>query len=53
MPFQQKYALSVSVNANTVRYTTKVTPDIAPKWVYAIAQVMGDADVVVSNFNLS
>ncbi|KAK6230495.1 hypothetical protein QUC31_002013 [Theobroma cacao] len=46
-------ALNVSVNPGSIKYTTSVTPETAPNWVYATAEAMGDANVPSMNFNVT
>ncbi|KAK9149991.1 hypothetical protein Syun_008300 [Stephania yunnanensis] len=46
-------AKAVSVNPANIRYPTFVTTEIAPNWVYATAETMGDANVPVVNFNVT
>lgn len=46
-------AANVSVSPSTIKYPPTVTPEIAPNWVYATAENMGDANVVDSNFNIT
>ncbi|KAJ6752119.1 hypothetical protein OIU85_002536 [Salix viminalis] len=46
-------ALNVSVNPASIRYPPSVTTEIAPNWVYASADVMGDANVANMNFNIT
>ncbi|KAJ4845238.1 Receptor-like protein kinase THESEUS 1 [Turnera subulata] len=46
-------ALNVSVNPSSIRYPASVTPETAPNWVYATADVMGDANVANMNFNIT
>jgi serine/threonine protein kinase len=46
-------ALNVSVNPASIRYPPAVTTEIAPNWVYASADVMGDANVANMNFNIT
>ncbi|KAM0043807.1 putative protein kinase RLK-Pelle-CrRLK1L-1 family [Helianthus debilis subsp. tardiflorus] len=46
-------AASVSVIPSIIKYTESVTPEIAPNWVYATAQTMGDANVANLNFNFT
>ncbi|KAK9131643.1 hypothetical protein Scep_011171 [Stephania cephalantha] len=46
-------AKAVSVNPANIRYPTFVKPEIAPNWVYATAETMGDANVPVVNFNVT
>ncbi|KAE8680157.1 Receptor-like protein kinase HERK 1 [Hibiscus syriacus] len=46
-------ALNVSVNPASIKYTASVTPETAPNWVYATAEVMGDANVTTMTFNVT
>ncbi|KAI3702894.1 hypothetical protein L6452_28647 [Arctium lappa] len=46
-------AANVSINPSFVKYTDGLTPDTAPNWVYATAQMMGDANVANLNFNVT
>ncbi|KAK8602994.1 hypothetical protein V6N13_085194 [Hibiscus sabdariffa] len=46
-------ALNVSVNPASIKYTASVTPETAPNWVYATAEVMGDANVPSMSFNVT
>ncbi|XP_021758745.1 receptor-like protein kinase THESEUS 1 [Chenopodium quinoa] len=46
-------ATNVSVSPSTIKYPATVTPDIAPNWVYATAETMGDPNVANSNFNMT
>ncbi|KAI5571635.1 hypothetical protein POPTR_011G128000v4 [Populus trichocarpa] len=46
-------ALNVSVNPASIRYPATLTTEIAPNWVYASAEVMGDAKVANMNFNIT
>ncbi|KAE8703226.1 Receptor-like protein kinase THESEUS 1 [Hibiscus syriacus] len=46
-------ALNVSVNPASIKYTASVTPETAPNWVYATAEVMGDANVPSMTFNVT
>nr|TKS18191.1 kinase family protein [Populus alba] len=46
-------ALNVSVNPASIRYPPSLTTEIAPYWVYASAEVMGDAKVANTNFNIT
>ncbi|XP_028792271.1 receptor-like protein kinase THESEUS 1 isoform X1 [Neltuma alba] len=47
--------LNVSVNPSSIKYPQAqgVTPETAPNWVYATADVMGDANVPNTNFNIT
>ncbi|XP_042498731.1 receptor-like protein kinase THESEUS 1 [Macadamia integrifolia] len=46
-------AVNVLVNPSTIRYTMSVTSEIAPNWVYATAESMGDPNVPNQNFNVT
>ncbi|CAA0813884.1 Receptor-like protein kinase THESEUS 1 [Striga hermonthica] len=46
-------AVNVSVDPSNIKYGPSVTPQIAPNYVYATAQNMGDANVVDVNFNIT
>lgn len=46
-------AANVSINPSTIKYTESLTPEIAPNWVYATAQTMGDANVADLDFNIT
>ncbi|KAL4273204.1 hypothetical protein GQ457_13G003140 [Hibiscus cannabinus] len=46
-------ALNVSVNPASIKYPASVTPETAPNWVYATAEVMGDANVSSMIFNVT
>ncbi|KAJ0723352.1 putative protein kinase RLK-Pelle-CrRLK1L-1 family [Helianthus annuus] len=46
-------AASVSVIPSIIKYTESVTPEIAPNWVYATAQTMGNANVANLDFNIT
>ncbi|KAK1435675.1 hypothetical protein QVD17_01441 [Tagetes erecta] len=46
-------ALNASINPSMIKYTESVTPEIAPNWVYATAQTMGDANVADLDFNIT
>ncbi|KAL6202209.1 hypothetical protein ACLB2K_025918 [Fragaria x ananassa] len=46
-------AVNVSINPASVKYPVAVTPEIAPNWVYATAEAMGDANVPNGNFNIT
>ncbi|XP_031117378.1 receptor-like protein kinase THESEUS 1 [Ipomoea triloba] len=46
-------AVNASVSPSTVKYPPGVTPEIAPNWVYATAETMGDANVADGNFNIT
>lgn len=46
-------AVNVSVGPSNIKYGPQVTPEIAPNYVYATAESMGDANVVNVNFNIT
>ncbi|KAL9236384.1 hypothetical protein vseg_011063 [Gypsophila vaccaria] len=46
-------AANVSVNPSTIKYPPNVSRNIAPDWVYATAETMGEANVADSNFNIT
>ncbi|GAB2277895.1 Receptor-like protein kinase THESEUS 1 [Dionaea muscipula] len=46
-------AMNVSVLPGSIRYPPTVSPEIAPNWVYATAEAMGDANVVDMSFNIT
>lgn len=46
-------AENVSVSPAIIEYSTAITPEIAPNWVYATAETMGDANVADVNFNIT
>lgn len=46
-------AVNVSVNPSNIKYSAGVAPEIAPNYVYATAETMGDANVVNVNFNIT
>ncbi|KAI3673705.1 hypothetical protein L6452_39833 [Arctium lappa] len=46
-------AANVSINPSTVKYSESVAPEIAPNWVYATAETMGDANVADLDFNIT
>ncbi|XP_023730375.1 receptor-like protein kinase THESEUS 1 [Lactuca sativa] len=46
-------AANVSISPSMIKYTESVTPEIAPNWVYATAQTMGDANVANLDFNIT
>lgn len=46
-------AVNVSVSPAIIEYPAAVTPEIAPNWVYATAETMGDANVADVNFNIT
>ncbi|KAF5806735.1 putative non-specific serine/threonine protein kinase [Helianthus annuus] len=46
-------AASVSVIPSIIKYIESVTPEIAPNWVYATAQTMGNANVANLDFNIT
>ncbi|PIN09587.1 Serine/threonine protein kinase [Handroanthus impetiginosus] len=46
-------AVNVSVNPSNIKYGATVSPEIAPNYVYATAETMGDANVANVNFNIT
>ncbi|KAI3466148.1 hypothetical protein Pfo_022811 [Paulownia fortunei] len=46
-------AVNVSVNPSNIKYGAAVAPEIAPNYVYATAETMGDANVANVNFNIT
>ncbi|KAJ8764681.1 hypothetical protein K2173_007769 [Erythroxylum novogranatense] len=46
-------AVNVSTNPASIKYPATVTAEIAPNWVYATADAMGDANVPNMNFNIT
>ncbi|KAK9674035.1 hypothetical protein RND81_12G206400 [Saponaria officinalis] len=46
-------AANISVALSTIKYPPTVTQNIAPNWVYATAETMGEANVADSNFNIT
>ncbi|KAL3636848.1 Receptor-like protein kinase THESEUS 1 [Castilleja foliolosa] len=46
-------AVNVSVSPSNIKYGPAVTPEIAPNYVYATAETMGDANVANMNFNIT
>ncbi|CAN4087417.1 unnamed protein product [Withania somnifera] len=46
-------AVNISVSPSSIKYPATVTPEIAPNWVYATAETMGDANVPNVNFNIT
>ncbi|KAI3457498.1 hypothetical protein Pfo_014161 [Paulownia fortunei] len=46
-------AVNVSVNPSNIKYGAIVAPEIAPNYVYATAETMGDANVANVNFNIT
>lgn len=46
-------AVNVSVRPSAIRYSASVTAETAPNWVYATAEMMGDANVPEVNFNIT
>ncbi|PSS16212.1 Receptor-like protein kinase THESEUS [Actinidia chinensis var. chinensis] len=46
-------AVNVSVNPANIKYRAALTPEIAPNWVYATAENMGNANVPNVNFNIT
>ncbi|ONK75956.1 uncharacterized protein A4U43_C03F22330 [Asparagus officinalis] len=46
-------AANVSVDPLTINYPQDLTEEVAPKWVYATADAMGDANVTDLTFNMT
>ncbi|KAI3708453.1 hypothetical protein L2E82_37623 [Cichorium intybus] len=46
-------AANVSITPSLVKYPENLTPEIAPNWVYATGQTLGDAKVTNLNFNIT
>ncbi|XP_010278350.1 PREDICTED: receptor-like protein kinase THESEUS 1 [Nelumbo nucifera] len=46
-------AVNASVNPTIIKYPMGLTPEIAPNWVYATAETMGNANVPSSSFNVT
>lgn len=46
-------AVNYSVSPADIRYKSAVTPEVAPNWVYATAETMGDSNVPNGNFNIT
>ncbi|RAL40958.1 hypothetical protein DM860_008656 [Cuscuta australis] len=46
-------AVNMSVSPLSIRYPATVTQEVAPNWVYATAETMGEANVINENFNIS
>ncbi|KAG8364980.1 hypothetical protein BUALT_Bualt18G0055000 [Buddleja alternifolia] len=46
-------AVNVSVNPSNIKYSASVSAEIAPNYVYATAETMGDANVANVNFNIT
>ncbi|GKV42503.1 hypothetical protein SLEP1_g49899 [Rubroshorea leprosula] len=46
-------AVNVSTNPGSVQYTTSVTAETAPNWVYSTAEAMGNANVNIMIFNIT
>ncbi|XP_051136385.1 receptor-like protein kinase THESEUS 1 [Andrographis paniculata] len=46
-------AENVSVDPMNIKYMNNVSPEIAPNYVYATAENMGEANVVNGNFNMT
>lgn len=46
-------ATNVSVSPESIRYPLTFTSEIAPNWVYATAEAMGNAEVVDESFNIT
>ncbi|KAH6775677.1 protein kinase family protein [Perilla frutescens var. hirtella] len=45
--------VNVSVNPSNIKYSDAVAPEIAPNYVYATAETMGNANVANVNFNIT
>lgn len=46
-------ARNVSINPGGIHYSQMVTPAVAPNWVYATAETMGNSNVADGNFNMT
>ncbi|XP_018623559.1 receptor-like protein kinase THESEUS 1 isoform X2 [Nicotiana tomentosiformis] len=46
-------AVNASVSPSSIKYPATMTPEIAPNWVYATAETMGEANVPDVNFNIT
>lgn len=46
-------AVNASVNPSIIKYPVTLTDEIAPNWVYATAETMGEANVANVNFNIT
>ncbi|KAK6132727.1 hypothetical protein DH2020_033532 [Rehmannia glutinosa] len=46
-------AVNVSVSPSNIKYGASVSPEIAPNYVYATAETMGEANVANVNFNIT
>ncbi|KAL7143284.1 hypothetical protein ABFS83_08G181700 [Erythranthe nasuta] len=46
-------AVNASVDPSNIKYSASVAPEIAPNYVYATAETMGDANVANVNFNIT
>ncbi|KAL2247551.1 UNVERIFIED_CONTAM: Receptor-like protein kinase THESEUS 1, partial [Sesamum indicum] len=46
-------AVNVSVDPSNIKYSDNVAREIAPNYVYATAETMGDANVANVNFNIT
>ncbi|XP_009613068.1 receptor-like protein kinase THESEUS 1 [Nicotiana tomentosiformis] len=46
-------AVNASVNPSSIKYPDTIRPEIAPNWVYATAETMGDANTADGNFNIT
>ncbi|KAK6132630.1 hypothetical protein DH2020_033619 [Rehmannia glutinosa] len=46
-------AVNVSVSPSNIKYGASVSPEIAPNYVYATAETMGEANVTNVNFNIT
>lgn len=46
-------ATNVLVDPQTIKYPVTVTDEVAPSWVYATAEIMGDSNTANENFNIT
>ncbi|XP_060191014.1 receptor-like protein kinase THESEUS 1 [Lycium barbarum] len=46
-------AVNASVSTSSIKYPDTIAPEIAPYWVYATAETMGDANTANGNFNIT
>ncbi|KAK4369135.1 hypothetical protein RND71_012927 [Anisodus tanguticus] len=46
-------AVNASVSPSSIKYPATIKPEIAPNWVYATAETMGDANTANGNFNIT
>ncbi|XP_010268798.1 PREDICTED: receptor-like protein kinase THESEUS 1 [Nelumbo nucifera] len=46
-------AVNVSVSPAIITYSEALTPEMAPNWIYATAETMGNANVQDLNFNVT